>query len=144
MRRLQANLAYLAALADRKPSVPVPPCPAYLSSPPLNLSLRIRNQAGAEGENKSDPMAEREERDRAFKEMYTKLQALFPGIDPKKEPTFPPAAARQPPPGAQSRSGSGQGMKTAPNRGSPPADQSQKTPQMANATAPAAAQSAAS
>src|ERR1700730_8974830 len=38
MRRLQANLAYLAAIADRshKPSSQIPPHPAIISAPPLS------------------------------------------------------------------------------------------------------------
>lgn len=90
MRRLQANLSYMAALADRKPDVKVPPCPAYLSPPPLNLSLRLRAQPiGAEGlDGVVDTVADRAERDRIIKELYRHLQALFPGFDPRKEPAF--------------------------------------------------------
>ena len=49
----------MAALADRKPEVKVPPCPAYLSAPPLNLALKLRAPAvgGPEGsENNIDPV----------------------------------------------------------------------------------------
>jgi len=133
MRRLQANLAYLASLADRKPSVQLPPCPAYLSPPPMNLSLKLKTQPGAET---ADPAAERADRDRGLKNLYARLQALFPGIDPRKEPAFQAPNARQQPGGAQGRPGGGQGMKTIPNQGSPPADPGQRTPQMANASAP--------
>ncbi|KAG5951820.1 hypothetical protein E4U57_006607 [Claviceps arundinis] len=90
MRRLQGNLSYMAALADRKPEVKAPPCPAYLSAPPLNLSLKMRAPSVAlEGRDPNlDPVADRKERDQALKDLYSKLQALFPGFDPKKEPIF--------------------------------------------------------
>ncbi|GKU14543.1 unnamed protein product [Fusarium langsethiae] len=91
MRRLQANLSYMAALADRKPEVKVPPCPAYLNAPPLNLSAKLRAPAigGPEGtENNIDPVADREERNNSIKDLYSRLQAAFPGFDPKKEPVF--------------------------------------------------------
>ncbi|RPB20637.1 hypothetical protein L211DRAFT_743845, partial [Terfezia boudieri ATCC MYA-4762] len=41
MRRLQANLAYLAAVADgsRKPGAPIPQSPAILVPPPDMPSL---------------------------------------------------------------------------------------------------------
>lgn len=54
MRRLQANLSYLATFADRNanPSKPVPPGPAIMTVPPAPQPLN---------------------------EMYTKLQGLFPG-----------------------------------------------------------------
>ncbi|EKG17770.1 hypothetical protein MPH_04985 [Macrophomina phaseolina MS6] len=54
MRRLQANLSYLASFADRiqNPNKPVPPGPAIMTVPAQPQSLN---------------------------EMYTKLQTLFPG-----------------------------------------------------------------
>ncbi|KAF9773766.1 hypothetical protein IL306_008370 [Fusarium sp. DS 682] len=90
MRRLQANLSYMAALADRKPEVKVPPCPAYLTAPALTLSLKLRAPVvGPEGsENNIDPVADREERNNSIKDLYSRLQAVFPGIDPKREPAF--------------------------------------------------------
>jgi hypothetical protein len=96
MSRLKANLTYMAALADRKPEVKVPPCPAYLSAPTLNMALKLRAQPVApEGsEAKPDPSSDREERDRSIKDLYARLQAAFPGIDPKKEPVY-----RMPAPG---------------------------------------------
>jgi hypothetical protein len=114
MRRLQGNLTYLAALADRKVGQ-VPLCPAHLMPPQLNLSVRMRSPRaqGTESSAKStepDPereekdrllTADREERDKLLKELYKKLQALFPGIDPRREPAFaipnpnPNAAAQQ-------------------------------------------------
>lgn len=131
MRRLQANLSYMAALADRKPEVKVPPCPAYLSAPPLNLTLKPRGPVmTAEGsEAKPDAVADREERDKSIKDLYRRLQGVFPGFDPKKEPAFRTGA-----PGGQKTGGPG-------NQASPTA---QKTPQMLNAAAPQAGQAGAS
>lgn len=127
MRRLQANLSYMAALADKKPEVKVPPCPAYLSAPPLNLSIKLRTQPMAPdgSENKIDPMADREERAQSIKELYSRLQAVFPEFDPKKEPTF-----RMP---GQSGPGGQKPGNIAGNQASPTA---QKTPQMMNMAAP--------
>jgi len=90
LRRLNANLQFLAGLADRKNKLP--PCPAILSSPPLNLTLEIRAQPDGPDESadqqKIEPAADRHERDKQLKELYKKLQMLFPGIDPKKEPAY--------------------------------------------------------
>lgn len=33
--------------------------------------------------------ADREERDKFIRELYKKLQAQFPGIDPRREPAYP-------------------------------------------------------
>ncbi|KAK7403665.1 hypothetical protein QQX98_010547 [Neonectria punicea] len=132
MRRLQANLSYMAALADRKPEVKAPPCPAYLSAPPLNLSLKLRPLAATPdgSENNIDPVADRDERDRSIKDLYTRLQAVFPGFDPKKEPLY-----RMPPQtgGPQGQKPSG-AMSAMANQGSPTG---QRTPQMTNMPAPA-------
>ncbi|KPM39782.1 hypothetical protein AK830_g6757 [Neonectria ditissima] len=134
MRRLQANLSYMAALADRKPEVKAPPCPAYLSAPPLNLSLKLRPiAAGADGaENNIDPVADRDERDRSIKDLYSRLQAVFPGFDPKKEPLYRMPAQTggsqgQKPGGAMSAMGA------MANQASPTG---QRTPQMTNMPAP--------
>ncbi|KAF5569815.1 CYC8-general repressor of transcription [Fusarium phyllophilum] len=90
MRRLQANLSYMAALADRKPEVKVPPCPAYLTAPALTLSLKLRAPAvGPEAaDNNIDPVADRDERNNSIRDLYSRLQAVFPGIDPKREPAY--------------------------------------------------------
>lgn len=121
MRRLQANLSYMAALADRKPDVKVPPCPAYLSAPPLNMTLQPRAQPSrAEGSDiQVDPLADREERDKSIKDLYRRLQAVFPGMDPKKEPPF--------------RMPTGKGPNMIGVQGSPTA---QRTPQLPNAPIP--------
>ncbi len=125
MRRLQANLSYMAALADRKPEVKVPPCPAYLTAPPLNLTLKLKAPPmGAEGADPNiDPVADRAERDKSIKELYRRLQGVFPGFDPKKEPhTFGKPAA-----------GQKAGAQTASNQASPTV---QQAPQMPNMPAP--------
>lgn len=120
MRRLQANLSYMAAMADRKPEVKVPPCPAYLTAPPLNLVLKHRAAPmGPEGPDANiDALADRVERDRAIKDLYRRLQGVFPGFDAKREPhTF----GKAPGPGQRP------GAPTASNQGSPTV---QQTPQM--------------
>ncbi|KAL2266986.1 hypothetical protein VTJ83DRAFT_4263 [Remersonia thermophila] len=90
MKRLQANLTYMFALADRKGKPQIPPSPAYLTPPPLNLNLRIRlpPPSGPDDpiERPADPVADRAERDQLIKSLYKKLQALYPGVDPNKEP----------------------------------------------------------
>lgn len=98
MRRLQANLSYMASLADRKPDTKPAPCPAYLTAPQLTLTVKLRAQPIIpEGTDiQIDPVTDREERAEAIKELYTRLQACFPGIDPTKEPTFRPAQPGMP------------------------------------------------
>jgi len=99
MRRLQANLAYLAAIADRshKPDSQIPRHPATMTAPPLT------SKGGLAGSPKQDSKKEEsddkksglkkpeEEENRAeiLKEQYKRLQALFPGVDPKKEAQIP-------------------------------------------------------
>jgi hypothetical protein len=114
MRRLQANLTYMFALADRnKPAnagKPVPASPAYLTPPPLNLRLRLRvppppapaaddpaaaAAAAVAEQQPADPVADRAERDQLIRGLYRKLQGLYPGIDPRKEPAAAPSAGAQ-------------------------------------------------
>ncbi len=145
MRRLQANLTYLAALADRKTSASAPACPAYLMPPPLNLSIKMRAAVPAPGEvteGPVDPNADREERDKVLKELYRRLQSMFPGIDPKKEPASQmpsqrPTGQHQPgQPGAKGFNGQPSGGPNS-NHGRPaPGPHGQRTPQMAHALAP--------
>ncbi|KAH6607690.1 cyc8-general repressor of transcription [Trichoderma cornu-damae] len=126
MRRLQANLSYMAALADRKPEVKGPPCPAYLSPPPLNLALRLR-AAPIGAENSSvpiDPVTDREERNRSIQDLYRRLQAVFPTFDPKKEPAYRMPASGQKP---------GNPMAASQQQASPIA---QRTPQLSNMPGP--------
>lgn len=61
MRRLQANLAYLAAIADRahKPASHIPPAPAIMAPPEAFPTLA---------------------------ELYKKLAALFPGVSTAPRP----------------------------------------------------------
>jgi hypothetical protein len=107
MRRLQSNLAYLAAIADRshKPSSQIPPHPAIMTAP--NLTPRSsQSNSIISGSPKADVVKKEEpeevkieglddDRSEALKEQYKKLQALFPGVDPKKEPPAQnPAAVR--------------------------------------------------
>jgi hypothetical protein len=117
MRRLQANLAYLAAIADRshKPSSQIPPHPAIISAPPLsplppkpqikqspkaspNQNPNIKTEStpssgtpngatnGAPIDHDATGSEETEDRLETIKALYVRLQALFPGVDPKKEP----------------------------------------------------------
>lgn len=122
MRRLQANLSYMAALADRKPEVKGPPCPAYLSAPSLNLTLKPRAQPlNAEGTDaQADAATDRAERDKSIKDLYRRLQAVFPGFDPKNEPAF-----RVPGVGKPGNPAAGQASPVA-----------QQTPQMPNTPMP--------
>jgi hypothetical protein len=143
LRRLHTNLAYMAALADKK-SLQAPPCPAYLMPPPLNLKLKLRvPQSAPEGATEAppDPNSDREDRVQLLNDLYRKLQALFPGVDPRKEPPPQPPNARPMPPGAQQmnpammKSQNGQ-MMGGPNGSPAPGPQTQRTPQMTNAAAP--------
>jgi hypothetical protein len=92
MNRLKANLTYMAALADRKPDVKVPQSPAYLAAPNLNLALKLRTPT--DNPDAKQNSSDRTERERSIKDLYARLQAAFPGIDPKKEPQY-----RMPAPG---------------------------------------------
>ncbi|KAF1737179.1 hypothetical protein CRV24_002795 [Beauveria bassiana] len=126
MRRLQANLSYMAAQADRKTETKGPPYPTFMTAPPLNLSLRPRAQPMVPdgSDAKIDPAADREERDKAIKDLYRRLQAAYPGVDFKKE-----SAAR---------------LQHGQKPGNPAAFQgspiSQKTPQIPNAPPPQVSQ----
>lgn len=124
MRRLQANLSYMAALADRKPDTKPPPCPAYLMAPNLTLSVRLRaHPIVPEGSNfKIDPVTDREERASAIKELYARLQACYPGIDPSKEPAF--------------RGAPGMGLKQGNPAMAQASPTAHKTPQMSHVPVP--------
>ncbi|PBP25232.1 putative endo-1,3(4)-beta-glucanase [Diplocarpon rosae] len=92
MRRLQSNLAYLAAIADRshKPSSQIPPHPAILVAPVLN-SKSIAGASGAsadyeaDNEEKDEQAKGNDTRGEILKELYKQLQAVFPGVELKKE-----------------------------------------------------------
>ncbi|KAK0701809.1 hypothetical protein B0T26DRAFT_659725 [Lasiosphaeria miniovina] len=141
MRRLQANLTYLAALADRKPSVQVPPCPAYLMPPPLNLNIRLRVPQSTPDDSTEpsiNPSVDRPDRDKLMKDLYRKLQALFPGIDPRKEPAAQMPNTRAPPGQHPSQMAmkAPNGQIPGPNGSPGPGAQAQRTPQMTNSAAP--------
>ncbi|KAL1871026.1 hypothetical protein VTK73DRAFT_2335 [Phialemonium thermophilum] len=96
MRRLQGNLTYLAGLADRKGGQ-VPQSPQFLTAPPLNFKIKMRSQppmAGDSNEKQLDANEDRLERDQFLKELYRKLQGLFPGVDPRKEAALQTGSAR--------------------------------------------------
>lgn len=103
MRRIQYNLAYLAAIADRshKPSSQIPPHPAVISAPALSPLPKppTSSPSSPNGAVKlgTDGAADIEGEDRAetLKKQYRRLQELFPGVDPKKEPVVQPAQAAQ-------------------------------------------------
>jgi hypothetical protein len=119
MRRLQCNLAYLAAIADRshKPSSQIPPHPAIMSAPPLTPKSKAspstskpdastsspsagdnvkkeEEEANSKEETKA-PVESEEERIETLKEQYKRLQGLFPGVDPKKDDRRVNDATRQ-------------------------------------------------
>ncbi|KAG7149740.1 hypothetical protein HYQ46_001341 [Verticillium longisporum] len=85
MRRLQGNLSYLATMVDRdrKPAT-LPPSPALIR---LELTRRPKSL---------NPMVDREQRQKLMVELYTQLQGLYPGVDPKKEPTYNRAPGQKP------------------------------------------------
>jgi hypothetical protein len=95
MRRLQSNLAYLAAIADRshKPSSQIPAHPAIMSAPPIPSKSQSTSattsspQAETKKEESNEvKIPDNEDHAEILREQYKKLQALFPGVDPKKEP----------------------------------------------------------
>lgn len=101
MRRLQSNLAYLAAIADRshKPAAQIPSHPAIMFAPTLTYKPAHTIPISAPT-NDDDPASKPEEghedRREILKEAYERLQALYPGVDPKKDtPAGPPNAANR-------------------------------------------------
>ncbi|KAF7558387.1 hypothetical protein G7046_g5776 [Stylonectria norvegica] len=124
MRRLQANLSYLAALADRKTDVKAPPCPAYLSAPPLNSAIKLKVQPVVP--DGGEDTESREERIKGIQSLYLRLQAAFPNFDPKKEPAYRMPA----PPGAP------QGQRPGNPAGSQASPTAQRTPQMSHIAPP--------
>ena len=83
MRRLQSNLAYLAAIADRshKPSSQIPPHPQIMLAP----AFTSRIKADEEKDDKSGGVESDSERIGLLNKQYTRLQELFPGADLQKE-----------------------------------------------------------
>jgi len=97
MRRLQGNLAYLAAIADRahKPSSQIPAHPAVMSAPPMAARTK-KDPHASPSETKTDSEEEKkfqdidtpedhEKRIETLRDLYKRLQALFPGVDPKHD-----------------------------------------------------------
>ncbi|TVY85836.1 hypothetical protein LAWI1_G008231, partial [Lachnellula willkommii] len=104
MRRLQSNLAYLAAIADRshKPSSQIPPHPAIMTAPSITSKPPLKFPFPDETETKEEDSDEKkkekedepeDDRVEVLKDQYKKLQDLFPGVDFKKDAQM--AAARQ-------------------------------------------------
>lgn len=99
MRRLQANLAYLAAIADKshKPGAQAPTHPAIITAPPLvskpasstttSTTTTDSEVKKEEGDEKKDLLIteDRVERIETLKSQYKRLQEMFPDVDPKKE-----------------------------------------------------------
>jgi hypothetical protein len=131
MRRLQGNLGYLAALADKKATVQAAQCPQHLKAPVLHTKIKLRPIPAPEGtENKTIAPPDRDETSRFLQEKYAKLQSLFPGIDPNNVPVS--AAAGRP--GAQGANPQKPGAQT-PSQASPiPGNKA--TPKMATSGAP--------
>ena len=78
MKRLQANLAYLAGVADKKASVAVPKGPQFLTAPPLNLSINIKEAPSSNPEESTsprlDPATDRKERDKYLNKAVKSLE----------------------------------------------------------------------
>jgi len=83
MRRLQSNLAYLAAIADRshKPSSQIPPHPQIMLAP----AFTTRQKPHDEKDEKVDSVESNRDRINILNKQYTRLQELFPGADLQKE-----------------------------------------------------------
>ena len=131
MRRLQANLSYLASLADKK--INVTKHLAYLTAPVLHFNIKIRGATpGAEGTQDPllDASQDREQRDKLLKELYATLQALFPGVDPTKGPTLANAAGGNKQPHGQAHQQQGLGGASTTSQSSSTAPTPSGTPQM--------------
>lgn len=135
----------MASLTTAKPEgTPRLPAPVYLSPPPINLNLKFRPLAPTPDAEKVDGGADREERHKYIKEQYQKLQTLFPGIDPTKEPTLrpqPKAGTPNPAMAMQNAQrmatmGAMQGQMQANSAPSPVSLSHQTTPQMSPMTGP--------
>ncbi|KAI2614144.1 uncharacterized protein GGS25DRAFT_470498 [Hypoxylon fragiforme] len=133
MRRLQTNLTYLAALADKKGNVPVPPSPTYMKAPPLNYNIKLRMVVSPDG-SESQEAPDRGETVKYILDLYKKLHALYPGIDPNKEPLIPATHARQ---GGQPMNAAKPGAQALGYLS--PVPGKQKTPKMLTAAPPSSA-----
>ncbi|KAK8128296.1 hypothetical protein PG984_009404 [Apiospora sp. TS-2023a] len=126
MRRLQTNLSYLAALADKKGALQAPPCPMYLKPPPLHTKVKLRPMQNPDGGEAKPEASDREETAKYMTDLYIKLQGLYPDIDPSKEPAYqvPANRSNNTKPGAQT-----------PSQASP-VPGNKKTPTMSSTPAP--------
>lgn len=163
MKRLQVNFQYQSSI-QRNPATAVFPAP-FLTAPPLSTTLKLKLPPASPDdvlERPLDPSADRLQRIEGLKQLYAKLQALFPGVDPKREqpgsqaspamrPGFNPAAPGAIPNGqlnayaraqaqaqAQTQAhGPGQATGFGSNHSSPaPGPTAYRTPQMANSPGP--------
>lgn len=75
MQRLQSNLAYLAAIADRshKPISTIQPHPQIMAAPTLATAKVEKTADGTATSNNASETAE------IIKKQYIRLQELFPG-----------------------------------------------------------------
>lgn len=55
------------------------------------MDLKLRRMPPDADNEELDGAADREEREKIIKDLYERLQTLFPGVDPAKEPTMPAA-----------------------------------------------------
>lgn len=142
MRRIQYNLSYLAAIADRshKPSSQTPPHPAIISAPQLESIKRmkaakkeeakkedsgtIKSEEEKKGENEEE---EEEDGPEELKKMYAQLQTLFPGVDPRKEPPVPQQGGMKPQQHQPTQNGTP--TTSAPTPGTPAQQRAGGTPQ---------------
>lgn len=56
------------------------------------MELKLRPLPAIAETDKVDGMADRADREREIRDLYTQLSALFPGVDATKEPTFTPVS----------------------------------------------------
>jgi len=113
MRRLQANLAYLAAIADKshKPGAQAPTHPAILTAPPL--VPKAPSPTASPKKESADtiiPSEDRGERIETLKTQYKRLQEMFPDVDPKKEGQSAPAGSATKNAASQQQGGQLQGQ----------------------------------
>lgn len=97
MRRLQANLAYLAARADRNKNHNILSHPQIMSAPtasPTTTQKKMLNitspNLDVSIEDDEKRIIKGEDRSELIKAYYNKLQSLFPNVDPKKDSILNP------------------------------------------------------
>ncbi|CAK7565757.1 MAG: hypothetical protein SEPTF4163_003683 [Sporothrix epigloea] len=108
--------------------------PNFLSAPSLNLNIRLHAappaaELAAGTVPPEDPNSDREARVQYIRELYGKLQSLYPGVDYTKEPAFTSQQASHAGSGGSISSNRGPGASSGPigpviphtvNQGSPP------------------------